>query len=79
MANCTWEGCTQQARHPCFAKDGEKWADLCNEHKARFDEAPSKGAGAILGYWVKAQGGSKAATARMTGARTSTGKNAKHK
>lgn len=67
MANCTWEGCTQAAKHPCIARDGKKWADLCDDHKARFDEAPSRGSAVLLGVWVKAQGGSKVATARMLG------------
>lgn len=76
MAKCTWEGCTQQALHPCIARDGEKWADLCDEHKAKFDAAATaEKPGAILSAWVKAQGGSKAANARMTRSPSTRAKN----
>lgn len=65
--DCTWEGCAEKAAHPMFARDGEQWAFLCNEHKVKFDAAftPYE-VGKVLSTWVKAQGGAKAAAARMT-------------
>lgn len=51
-----------------LAQDGRQWADLCTAHKARFDGAVGEGrAGSVLATWVKAQGGAKAAAARLCG------------
>ncbi len=64
---CTWEGCTEEAKHDKVARDGQVWAHLCDPHEAIFAAAPAKGAPAILSTWVKAQGGAKVAANRMTG------------
>lgn len=68
MTRCTWDGCADEAKHDKRAKDGAVWARLCDEHDARFNAAAgSQEPGKILAVWVKAQGGAKAATARMLG------------
>lgn len=64
---CTWAGCDQAATHPQVAADGEQWANLCDAHDQRWQAArvdlenPSR----MLGCWVNAQGGARAATDRM--------------
>lgn len=82
MANCTWANCNQLALHPQIARDGEQWADLCDEHNKEIDksidDAISGGdVKAILSGWIKAQGGSKKATQRMMGGKTSDDRQAK--
>lgn len=68
--NCTWEGCTQTAKHESRSTTGEKWADLCDEHEHQLSASlTSGGPGSILSSWIKAQGGAKAAAARMTGSK----------
>ena len=62
---CTWKGCGLESKHSLVARDGEEWAHLCEEHKARFDAAPLKGGKEILAVWVLAQGGASAALKRF--------------
>jgi hypothetical protein len=63
---CTWEGCDKLATKPQIAKDGEQWANLCDEHAAKVDAAAmDTRPGAILSTWIRAQGGPKAAARRF--------------
>lgn len=63
---CTWKDCSQEAHHNRLDKQGNPWAELCDEHQILLDEAINSGdAKKILSAWVKAQGGAKAATRRM--------------
>jgi hypothetical protein len=55
------------------ATDGEQWAVLCEEHATTLDRNIEDGlkepsvvnVKKLLGSWVKAQGGAKAATKRI--------------
>jgi len=67
MGKCTWEGCDRPARNEQIARDGQVWADLCNEHAEEIDDILDQESGAILKKWVKAQGGSKKAASRLMG------------
>ena len=72
--NCTWMGsegrCKAGATHPQIGKDGNQWANLCAEHAQRVDSSIENfDAKNLLGNWVRAQGGSKAAAARMVQSR----------
>jgi hypothetical protein len=67
---CTWVDC-KDIGYPQFAKDGERWALLCDAHKAELDDAyPSEEIGIpfnpakAISTWIKAQGGSKIAASR---------------
>lgn len=70
---CTWMGknderCDAEATYPQIGKDGEQWASLCTKHHEQVEAAitdfdPRK----LLGNWVRAQGGAKAAARRMMG------------
>ena len=63
---CTWVDCGHKATKPQLSKSGGQWANLCDGHDRLFTEAVSAGdAKAILSRWIKAQGGAKAASARM--------------
>lgn len=63
---CTWVDCQNEAAHPQIAKDGEQWANLCDEHNSRIDEGfKSLDAKTLLGNWVKAGGGAKKMADRM--------------
>jgi len=66
VTKCTWKDCQRAAEHPQIAKDGEEWANLCQDHHDVVEEAM----GALeprmlLWAWVNAQGGAKAASGRM--------------
>lgn len=68
---CTWVDCSKEATVPQIAKDGDQWANLCVEHDAEIDKAlVSMDVKVVLRNWLRAQGGAKAAAARMTGRRT---------
>lgn len=64
---CTWEGCTEEASRPQIGQDGQQWANLCPKHDERLHQAiadvdqPHR----MIGYWVTAQGGARAATDRL--------------
>jgi hypothetical protein len=68
---CTWLDCEEEARVPQIANDGSQWACLCFEHAQEIEncmikfESPEYGPKRMLSSWVKAQGGAKAAAARM--------------
>jgi hypothetical protein len=62
---CTWEDCTEHATKPRIAQDGSKWADLCDQHDRQIQTAIDTGSVSLLSFWVKAQGGAKAAARRM--------------
>jgi len=63
---CTWKGCDAEATHPQIAKDGEEWANLCDEHHTEVELAiKSMVPKRLLRAWIRAQGGSKLAAARM--------------
>ena len=63
---CTWVDCTEKAEFPQKANDGSIWARLCPEHHKMLDDALGVDVKKTLSYWIKAQGGAKAAAARMT-------------
>lgn len=67
---CTWMGeqgrCEAIATHPEVAKDGSQWANLCDEHFEEVERALTNfDARKLLANWVRAQGGPKAAAARI--------------
>jgi hypothetical protein len=71
IMKCTWLNCTAEAIVPQKANDGSTWANLCLEHHQEIEncmtkfEQPEYGPKRMLSSWVKAQGGAKAAAARM--------------
>lgn len=67
---CTWKDCEEPGTHRQTAADGEVWANLCDAHNKELDWAVLQSGEqgnvkALLSAWVKAQGGSKKAAARM--------------
>lgn len=70
---CTWVDCKNEAHVPQIANNGSVWAELCFEHAKEIENCMTKfqedgyGPKRMLSSWVKAQGGVKAAAARMTG------------
>ena len=63
---CTWIGCSETATHPQVGKDGTRWANLCAAHNLELSDAVAReSVPRIVAAWVKAQGGAKAAAARM--------------
>lgn len=62
---CTWEGCTRTGGYKQVAKDGQVWATLCGPHHTELDEAMATTPARMIGAWIKAQGGAKAAARRM--------------
>jgi len=67
---CTWVDCAKVGLFPQKADDGEQWAWLCGEHQDKLDDAiqgASENPFRMLSCWVKAQGGSRLATKRMSG------------
>ena len=71
MKQCTWKSkekprCEAEATHEQVANDGSIWANLCDEHHSLMDSViGGKDVPKMLGYWVCAQGGPKAAAGRM--------------
>lgn len=65
MTKCTWVDCQNEATTPQIAKDGKEWANLCDAHATELEESAASSAPKMLRAWVKAQGGSKKAAARM--------------
>jgi len=65
---CTWVDCNAEATVPQLDNNRKPWAHLCAEHDAQINRAiENADVKGILSGWVKAQGGAKAAAARMTG------------
>jgi hypothetical protein len=63
---CTWIGCDKVATHEQFDRDGKSWANLCDEHNAEIEKAiDTMKPGVLMSAWIKAQGGSGAASRRM--------------
>lgn len=67
---CSWNSKDAQCHHegvvPQRGRDGSQWAELCEEHDRQLTAAIESGdAKKLLGAYIKAQGGSKAAAARM--------------
>lgn len=63
---CTWYNCREGAVHQEVDRDGSPWAALCQFHHDKLEAAcRNKEMGKVLGIWVLAQGGPKAAAARM--------------
>lgn len=61
---CTWKGCSNKATTPQIDSNGNEWANLCDDHHRLLDETlgDPKKIKLMLSYWVKAQGGAKAAS-----------------
>ncbi len=70
MSKCTWKGkvtgpCAKEAVHDQRAKDGEVWAQLCDEHEATLERNIQSGEPKqIIGSWIAAGGGYEAAAKR---------------
>lgn len=63
---CKWEGCVNGATKDQLDRDGIIWTRLCDEHDKKLDEAiKSLNPKRLVFAWIKAQGGAKAAAARM--------------
>lgn len=63
---CRWEGCQKDGTQDQIDRDGAVWACLCVEHDKKLDEAvKSLDPKLFVSAWIKAQGGAKAAAARM--------------
>lgn len=64
--NCTWLDCSREATQPQLDKNGEQWANLCQEcHDYLEHGFVSLDPKRILSNWVKAQGGAKKAAEVM--------------
>jgi hypothetical protein len=65
---CTWKGCKSAAVHPQVATDGDRWANLCDEHNAQLEAAITKTEPeALLQCWTLAGGGAEKMAARVAG------------
>ena len=65
---CTWRDCKQPAKHVCKSQTGDVWARLCVLHSEALDAAIDSGdPKKIMSCYIKAQGGSQKAAARMWG------------
>jgi hypothetical protein len=65
---CTWVGCDNKASCLQESKDGEIWANLCEEHEAKQVKDIKEGnIKAMLSNWVKASGGSDKLAKRVLG------------
>jgi hypothetical protein len=67
---CSWASKDVQCQHEGVvsqrARDGEQWAELCEEHDRQLTAAIESGdAKKLMGAYIKAQGGAKKAAARM--------------
>lgn len=63
---CSWKECKQQAEYPQVSKSNQIWAVLCEEHRDELDRAvASANVRKLMGAWIKAQGGAKAAAERI--------------
>lgn len=52
---CTWDQCPKLAEHPQLSRNGEEWANLCDEHHRQLEEAlGTLDARRTLGAWAKA-------------------------
>ena len=73
IKKCTWLRCNNDAKHKMKAKDGEIWAELCQEHYELHDKdlmdvvsnTDKESIKKMLSNWVKAQGGSKKVSERI--------------
>lgn len=64
---CTFKDCTNEATHELKSKDESVWANLCDEHNSKLEEAISKGdTKVVVGLWVGAQGGPEKAAERLS-------------
>lgn len=68
---CTWcfkeIRCARTAKHEQVDKAGNVWADLCDEHSTELDAAvASVDPKRNLSAWIKASGGSKKLSERMS-------------
>lgn len=64
---CTWKGCDKEAVQPKLDRDGNQWADLCEDHHGELEKAIGAEPKRMLSAWVKAMGGAKIAAGRMNG------------
>ena len=67
---CSWASKDVQCQHEGVVaqrgKDGSQWAELCPEHDRQLTEAVNSGdVKKLMAAYIKAQGGAKAAAARM--------------
>lgn len=72
MSQCTWKDpdkprCPWPATHAQEAGDGSVWANLCEFHHDSLEAVVGVDVKKTLSYWVRAQGGSRAAADRMAG------------
>lgn len=67
---CSWASKDVQCQHEGVVaqrgRDGSQWAELCEEHDRQLVEAINSGdVKKLMAAYIKAQGGAKAAAARM--------------
>ena len=63
---CSWLDCESNAARPELDINGREWANLCDAHSKKFNDALRSGdVKKIRACWVRAQGGAKKAAARM--------------
>lgn len=66
MKKCTWKDCNKEAKIPQILTDGNIWANLCEEHNKQLeDDIEQMKVKELVRDWILAQGGAKAAAARM--------------
>lgn len=66
VVTCTWVDCKADGTKPQVGSDGSQWAKLCEEHDQKLEAAIATGdVKKWMGAYIKAQGGAKAAAARM--------------
>jgi hypothetical protein len=64
MSQCTWVDCNNEATAPQVGKDGNQWANLCEEHTKEMDDNLMDAKG-VLRCWVRAQGGAQGMVGKM--------------
>ena len=71
---CTWDGCGRadadaDVQPMVSANKKDVWACLCSEHREKLFACITQGPRLMVGAWVRAQGGARAAADRMRGQR----------
>lgn len=67
--HCTWESCLLEPEYEELDKQGQVWAELCQQHHCELNEAirdwaSDGGPKVVMKAYIKAQGGSKKAADR---------------
>jgi len=59
---CTWKDCNKKGKFSQLDKNGNEWANLCEEHNRELDESIGLDFKKMLSSWIKASGGAKKMT-----------------